>query len=121
MEVLPGYVDMALSSSEKKAEATAISPSPPMYPYGLCISLGTEQLQKLGLADDVEAGDHIQLNAIGKVTSVSKHDTESGCDCRVEIQLTAIEAEDEDTTGEEMAEDMPAPKGLSYKKMYSGK
>lgn len=120
MEILPGYVDMALTPPEKKEEYPS-TPSAPMYPYGLCISLGTEQLKKLGLDDGVEAGDHIDLHAIGKVTSVSIRDVDgSEPDHRVEIQLIAIECEDEDKEAEEMAQEIKAPKKISYKKMYGG-
>lgn len=58
------------------------------YPYGLCICLDNDMIEKLGLDDDVEAGDGIQFVAYAKVTSSSSNDTAAGTKRRVEIQIT---------------------------------
>lgn len=75
--------------------STASDSNEPIYPYGLCISFTEKELEKLNIESDASVGDYIHLHAIGKVTSVSERDTPNGPCCRVEVQLTAIAAEDE--------------------------
>ena len=93
-------INLARSAAEVKKDAPETLPSNglkyegPMYPYGTCISLEDETLEKLDLDDDMPSvGDIIQFNAIAKVTSVSENERE-GTDgikskCRrVELQIT---------------------------------
>ena len=90
---LPKMVDMALDAKE---QSEIMSPSPPKYPYGLCICLCTDEVEKLGLSD-CEVGETLHIFAMGRVTSVSVSDNEvSGPNHRLEIQLTHIAGESED-------------------------
>lgn len=120
MDVLPKFVDMARSPAEVKKEAPVSLPQAPqnIYPYGLCISLCQEELDKLGLDGDVDSGDMVHLHAMGKVTSVIKRDTDQGQDNRIEIQLTAIAVEDESKENEAAEQEMDAPRKVKnpYKK-----
>lgn len=103
-------VDMSLSSKEKEE---AVNPSPPQYPYGLCISLCQDELDKLGIGnDELECGDMLHLHCLAKVTSVSTHDNEYSSGCRVELQICYMSGEDED---EENREDSKVTSRL-YKK-----
>lgn len=94
--------DMAHSMEDAKEEiAESTYPQPvdkqPKYPYGLSISLGEDELEKLGIRtedgklDLPEVGDIISLVAAAKVTSVSSREEMSGevC-CRVELQITHL-------------------------------
>lgn len=92
---ITSMVDMSLTTEER---AEMLSPPSPRYPYGLCLSLCEDELEKLGLDDeDVEVGDMIHFMAMAKVTSVSSRDDESGPTCRIELQITNMSAaEDED-------------------------
>ena len=68
------------------------------YPYGLCISLGDAEVEKLGLEDETpEIGDMIHLFCMAKVTSIS----EDGNGKRIELQITHMACEDEDEENEE--------------------
>lgn len=90
-------VDMRMTTEEK---AEFMAPSPPNYPYGLCLSLCQDELEKLDLGDaDIEVGDMMHLQVMARVTSVSESDHEtSGPACRIELQITHIgSVEDEDT------------------------
>lgn len=98
-------VDMARTPEEKEeAVESATLPavdSVPDYPYGLCLRLSHEELEKLGLDADCEIGDMIHLFAMAKVTSVSMSDSERGGHyCNVELQITHLGLEDEDTEEE---------------------
>lgn len=69
----------------------------PKYPYGLAICLNTETLEKLGVDHgDWEVGDLFDLRCMAKVTSVSEQESESGKDCRIELQIVMMGAESED-------------------------
>lgn len=106
MRKIPAMVSMRRTPAEK-TEAVAAMSDGPDYPYGLCISLCNDELEKLGLADEVEVGDMLHLHCMAKVTSVSKSDSEmSGPSCRVELQITDMVGEDEDS--ENSAVDTPA-------------
>ena len=95
-------VSMARSEGEK-AEAVAemmAPPSPskmPDFPYGLCITLTEDELEKLDIEDDgIEIGDTIDLRAFAKVTSISKRQEGGRECCRVELQIEQLAVEDED-------------------------
>ena len=107
-------VSLAKTPAEVKedmAPMVAANPMPtaPQYPYGCCISLENETLQKLGLDGDLPAvGDVIEFMATAKVTSASMNERmdENGkpetC-CRVELQITDMDvAETEDPAEEEL-------------------
>lgn len=70
----------------------------PSYPYGLCICLTEAELAKLDLDDDAAVGDTLHLFAFAKVTSINKNQGKDGAaSTRIEMQITHIALEDEDT------------------------
>lgn len=94
-------VSMARTPEEAKAEAAKYdAPLPvstasvPTYPYGLCISLDEETMEKLGMDGEMPSvGEVMQFTAMAKVTSASINEREKGdgtkeqC-CRLELQIT---------------------------------
>lgn len=109
MKTIPAMVDMARSQKDKE-DSVAVNPidAVPTYPYGLCISLCEDELDKLNLdTQDVGIGDMIHLFCMATVTSISKNDNQNGSSCRVELQITHIssESEDEENEEEDQAED----------------
>jgi len=98
-------VDMAHTPAEMKEEAASSIPcstGAPKYPYGLCIRLGKDELEKLDLGCDCEVGDMIHLFAMAKVTSVSAYETENGSSQNVELQITHLGLENEEEEEEEV-------------------
>lgn len=120
MDILPKFVDMALDLSDKEGDVLPElkEQSMPIYPSGLCLSIGNEQLDKLNMDGKPEVGDMVHLHAIGIVTSYSERNSESGTQCRAEIQLTHIACENENSENNIEQSKMPAPKS-PYKKMYN--
>jgi hypothetical protein len=102
-----GMIDMSLAPSEAKDEFPTApmleaKQSAPVYPYGLCISLEDEQLEKLGLEGDLpEVGELVHLMGMARVTCASEQErilpdgSKKKCS-RVELQIVALKAEDED-------------------------
>lgn len=90
-------INMARSTEEmQETMISPVMPDVPIYPYGLCICLTHDELDKLGLDADCEVGDMIHIMAMAKVTSISKNATSDGENCRVELQITDMSVEDED-------------------------
>lgn len=87
-----GMVDMKLTPKEVKEErAEAKAYDPPPYPWGLCIRLEKEELDKLKLASLPNVGDEFHIVAIGRVTSVSSSLRDQKDDEKtVSIQLVAL-------------------------------
>ncbi len=94
-------VSMELSDEEKMNTAMPIEmPDRPEYPYGLRICLTNVELEKLGLADDCEIGDMIDLRVFARVTSVSKNASEDQTSTRVELQITDVAFAENEMTEE---------------------
>ena len=94
-------------SDEEKSEARMDSMYPsvldqmPDVPTGLCICLTEKELEKLDLDSDAEVGDLLHGMFMAKVTSISKHDSSDGARCRIEMAVTHLSLEDEDTEEED--------------------
>ena len=104
MRKLPSMVDMARTPVEITKDMAM--PTMPVYPYGLCLRLEKDQLEKLGVDyDDWAVGDNFHLFCLAKITSIRKNETADGEDCCVEMQVTEIAGEDEESENEENEED----------------
>lgn len=92
----------------------------PAYPYGLCISLCQDELDKLGIDQgELSVNDMLHLHALASVTSISNHDNiNSGPSCRVELQITHISAI-ESETGEDQEEEKKLSGSQKIQKLYS--
>ena len=84
----------------------------PMYSYGLCISLGREELEKLGIEKLPEAGSEMMIKAFAYVKTVRESKEQDGVEQNVELQITAMGIESFDKSGdqaESLYGDRPAP------------
>lgn len=97
--------DMKYSKKEKAEQespklATSVGGSD--YPYGLSLSLDTEQLKKLGISSMPKIGKIMQLKAVAVVTSVSQSDSQGGgVSRRMELQLQKLGLEEGHESAEE--------------------
>lgn len=73
--------DMSIACSEM---------SKPEYPYGLCIRLEKEQLEKLNMNELPEVGQEMPMKIIAKVSEVSSRQYEKEDHKTVELQITDI-------------------------------
>jgi len=122
MKVLP-LVDMRMTPSEA---ADFCCPNPndaPAYPYGLCISLCTDELEKLGIDfEELCVGDIVHLHALAMITSKSSSERQNDKpNQRVEIQITHMAGEEEDEEDEAEETVMSKPSSDKIKKLYSDK
>lgn len=77
------------------------------YPYGLCLSLDTETMAKLGLSDLVSVGTEMMITAKVKVTSVGSHESAGeGVRKNMELQITDMEIGQGARSSEDMAKTM---------------
>ena len=84
----------------------------PMYSYGLCISLGREELEKLGIEKLPEAGSEMMIKAFAYVKTVRESKEQDGVEQNVELQITAMGIEPFDKSGnqaESLYGDRPTP------------
>ena len=73
----------------------------PMYSYGLCISLGREELEKLGIEKLPEAGREMMIKGLVYVKSVRESKEQDGVEQNVELQITAMGIEPFDKSGDQ--------------------
>lgn len=68
------------------------------YPWGTRLEFGKEEIEKIPALKKVDAGDVVQIKAVGKVMEVSsrKHEGEKESR-RVEIQIEKIEVSGNDS------------------------
>ena len=84
--------DMSMSAEEKKDFSTPSSMKAPSYPYGLKISLGPEELEKLGIQDAPELDAEMEFKIKAFVSEVRKNDTEGDeKEFSVELQIKEME------------------------------
>lgn len=124
-------IDMARTPEEVREKAEAMAkPMPdtvPQYPYGLCISLGDDELEKLGLDDDLpDVGDILECYVTAKVTcakSVEKIDPVTGqaekC-CCVELQIVGMLPRDEEPEEVDRIEEEQARSRGRRQRFYGG-
>ena len=78
-----------MKQAAKREEMTGeIESDEPRYPYGLCISLEKDSLEKLGITALPKVGGEMMITAKAVVKSTSAYDTQGGTDMRVELQIT---------------------------------
>lgn len=87
-------VNLANSPEEAK-EQGAICTSEgegPKYPYGLCLDLNDDVLEKLGITSLPPVGTVMHITAMAKVTRVSEHENEKESERCVGLQITDMAA-----------------------------
>lgn len=100
--------DMSMSAEEAEEKMEKMMPSQdaPKYPYGLAISLTHDELEKMNVDyEDWAVGDTFHLHAMAKITSISRNESQDGENCRVEMQITSLDAESEDDENEQYDEE----------------
>lgn len=97
---MAGLISMARSPEALKKDSaygTIIArkePDQPVYPWGLCLTLSDEELEKLDLDADCDVGDEITFVIRCEVTSVSQNKSTEGPKSRLELQVVAMKPAD---------------------------
>lgn len=85
-------VSMKMSREEAKEISQPSMMDAPEYPYGLCLDLDDDALEKLGITVLPKVGTEMLINAKVVVKSVSSYDTQGGeAEARVSLQVTDME------------------------------
>lgn len=97
------FTDMAMSPTEAASHAYPTATGDlNKYPYGLCISLCKDELEKLDIDfEDAEVGDFFHLHSLARITSKSNNETEAGESPRLELVLAFLEVESEEEEDDE--------------------
>ena len=93
----------------------------PMYSYGLCISLGREELEKLGIEKLPDAGSEMMIYAKTYVKTVRESAEKDGVEQNVELQICAMAIEPIDPSSDQAkglyeSKPKPAPKATPVAK-----
>jgi hypothetical protein len=92
-------VSMKRTADDKRGDEMAgpsIEATAPDYPYGLCLRMDKDELDKLGIKDLPKVGTKMMMMAKVKVTRVSQSAAEGADDeTNVEYQITDIGLEAE--------------------------
>jgi hypothetical protein len=100
---------MAMISMKQEAEREEmpgeIEYEEPMYPYGLCIRLEQDQMEKLSITTLPSVGTEMTITAKVFVKGTSAYETQGGKDMSMELQITDMEigASDNAPTAERSA------------------
>lgn len=99
-------VDLKMSKKDMAAEASPVGEQS-QYPWGVCLTLDTDELKKLGVKELPRVGDEYHIEAVGEVTTVSESDSPSGevRSVRIQIQMMEIENEGQESGDESVAEE----------------
>ncbi len=90
-------INLKMSREERKeyGEVAVTDSEGPQYPYGLCIDLDDDTLEKLGITSLPAVGTAIQFTARAVVKSTSSNQYEgSEPESRMSLQITDIEPGD---------------------------
>lgn len=84
-------VNMKMSPADMAEDSVPSTGSEP-FPYGLCLNLDTDELDKLGIKDLPEVGAEFYVCAIAKVTRVSASASEGqdGEQRGISLQITDL-------------------------------
>ncbi len=63
----------------------------PMYPYGLCLHLGQDEMEKLGITALPAVGSEMTITAKVFVKGTSAYETQGGKDMSMDLQITDME------------------------------
>jgi len=89
-------VDMMRDESDEESGLSAMPSDVGQYPYGLCLNLDKDELDKLGITTLPPIGCEVHIVAVGKVTRVSQSAAEipGGTDeqTSIAIQITMMSA-----------------------------
>lgn len=84
-------VDMK-SKPEVEEAAGQVEGDEPRYPYGLCLHLGNDEIEKLKLTQVPDVGTEVMITAKAFVKSTSAYETQTdGMSRSAELQITALE------------------------------
>ncbi len=85
-------VSMKMSATERKEYNEVTASDAPSYPYGLCIHLDDDALEKLGLTEMPAVGTELMVMAKAVVKGTSAHAYDGEQSHRsVDIQITDLE------------------------------
>jgi len=105
MRSFPAMVDLKRSDADKAEDAIKglcmPKSSEPDYDYGLNLTFNEETIEKLNLDDDVSVGDFLHIHAFARVTGVHEDERDGKCNRRIELVLTHVASEDEESEGED--------------------
>lgn len=94
-----------ISKKEQGEDSSMPGMSKDEYPYGLKISLNEEQLKKMEHVANLSVGDEVDLEAKGKITSMSSDERSDGKNRSVTIQITSLSCDCSSDNEDDMSDE----------------
>lgn len=88
-------INMKLTRDEAKDQIACEPGEGPAYPWGLCLYLDDDVLQKLGMTALPDVGTRLMLHAVVEVTSNSQRQTQEGKTVSMDLQITDMDLKPE--------------------------
>lgn len=89
---MASLINMELSKEEAKEETQPSPADAPKYPWGLCITLNDDSLEKLGIEQLPETGAVVTIVAKAEVSRTSAYQTQGGENERsMDLQITEMQ------------------------------
>lgn len=86
---MESLINMKMDAEEAKEQTQPTEKDAPEYPWGLCITLNDDSLEKLGVSELPKIGTKVTIMAEADVTSVSSYQTQGGeAELSVSLQIT---------------------------------
>jgi len=117
-------VDLKIPKKTKKEMEAEMKPiaayeDQDRYPYGLCLSFGKDEVEKVEALKKLNAGDQVMIQGVGyvKEVSISESGTGEGKEKtrhRVEIQITSVGVEGKKRPQDMDMKEYAKSRGKSY-------
>lgn len=84
---------ISMKKQPEREEEGSYDYDEPAYSYGLCIHLGKEELEALGITALPEVGSEMMVHAMAYVKTVSARENQDGNEMSMELQITDMAIE----------------------------
>ena len=91
---MPSLINMTLSAEEVKEETQPPTADAPKYPWGLCLTLNDDTLEKLGVKTLPAVGTVVTIVAKAQVSSIRDYQTQgSDSEASIDLQITDMQVD----------------------------
>lgn len=87
-------ISMQQSPEEAKEQTEPKASDAPKYPWGLCLTLNDDSLEKLGIDKLPEVGSVVTITARAEVSSIRDYQTQGGeSEASMDLQITDMQVD----------------------------
>jgi len=97
--------DLSYSAEERKEMNSSVLTEAPAYPYGLCLTVDTSTVEKLGISEAPGVGEKVMILAVGEIKSVNLDNTikDDRRNFNFQIQITKMDLKQKEDEKDDIA------------------